>query len=132
MKPKVLATRELPPQAMRLLEENFDLSCNPHDRPLRRDELLEMVRGVDGLLPLLTDRIDAEVLDASGTGLKVAANYAVGYNNIDVPAATARGAAVCNTPDVLTDTTADLAMALLLACARRLVEADAYPRSARF
>src|SRR5262249_18927643 len=89
-----------------------------------RDELLRRVAGVDGLLALLTDRVDDELLDAAGPGLRVVSNFAVGYDNVDVPACTRRGIPVGNTPGVLTDTTADLAFALLRAAARRLVEGD--------
>lgn len=91
--------------------------------------LLDRVRGVDGLLSMITDRVDAALLDAAGASLKVVSNMAVGYNNIDVPAAHARGVAIGNTPGVLTDATADLTMALLLAAARRIVESVDYVRN---
>ena len=117
---------------MELLEKNFEVDCNPRDRGLSREELLVMVKGRDGLLPLLTDRIDHEVMEAAGGQLRVIANYAVGFNNIDVPAATARKIAVSNTPGVLTDTTADLTMALILGVARRLVEADQFTRAGKY
>jgi len=117
---------------MEVLEEQFDLECNPYDRVLTREELLKGVRGKEGLLPLLTDRIDGEVLDAAGPRLRIVANYAVGFNNIDVGAATSRKIAATNTPGVLTDTTADLAMALLLAVARRIVTSDAYARAGKY
>ncbi|MBI4777266.1 MAG: D-glycerate dehydrogenase [Deltaproteobacteria bacterium] len=132
MKPGVFVTRRLPRGAMNVLEEQFDLESNSYDRVLTRGELLDRVRGKDGLLPLLTDRIDGEVLDAAGPRLKIVANYAVGYNNIDVGAATSRKIAVTNTPGVLTDTTADLAMALLLAVTRRIVVSDAYARAGKY
>ena len=132
MKPKILVTRKLPDEAMGLLKENFNVECNPHDREFTREELLESVKGKDAILPLLTDRIDVEVMDAAGSQLKIIANYAVGFNNIDVGAATERKIAVTNTPGVLTDTTADLAMALLLAVSRRLVESDTFARSGKF
>ena len=90
------------------------------------------MKGRDGLLPLLTDRIDGEVMEAAGRQLQVIANYAVGFNNIDVPAATARKIAVTNTPGVLTDTTADLTLALILGVARRLVEGDQYTRAGKY
>ena len=95
-----------------------------HDRPLppTREQLLESVRGCAGILSLLSDRIDGEVFDAAGDQLKVVSNFAVGYNNIDVAEAKRRGIAVGNTPDVLTDATADIAVALMLAAARRLRE----------
>jgi glyoxylate reductase len=132
MKPKIFVTRRLPEGAMSFLGDHFDLTCNPYDRVLTRQELLEGVAGQDGLLPLLTDRIDGEVMDKAGPGLKIIANYAVGFNNIDLPAATARKIAVTNTPGVLTDTTADLTMALLLAVARRIVESDVYTRAGKY
>jgi len=132
MRPKIYVTRCLPEDAMRLLGENFDVAFNPHGRVLTREELLNAVKGKDGLLPLLTDRIDDEVMDAAGPRLKIIANYAVGYNNIDVEAATVREIAVTNTPGVLTDTTADLTMALLLSVARRIVESDACARAGRY
>lgn len=132
MKPKILVTRRLPPKAMALLGENFQVECNPHDRVLERAELLERVKGKEGLLPLLTDHIDGEVMDAAGKQLKIIANYAVGFNNIDVEAATHRKIAVSNTPGVLTETTADLTMALILAVARRIVEGDAFARSGQY
>jgi glyoxylate reductase len=94
--------------------------------------LLEKVRGKDGILCLLTDTIDREVMEAAGPKLKVIANYAVGYNNIDVEEATRRGIMVTNTPGVLTETTADLAWALMMSVARRIVEADRFVRAGKF
>jgi len=132
MKPKIFVTRRLPDGAMAVLEENFEVECNPHDRVLTREELLAGVRGKDGVLPLLTDRVDGELLDAAGEQLKIVANYAVGFNNIDLEARVARKIPASNTPEVLTDTTADLAMALLLAVARRIVPADGYARAGRY
>lgn len=132
MKPDIFATRRLPAAAMTFLEEHFSVTCNPFDRVLSREELLEGVVGRDGLLPLLTERIDGEVMDQAGPRLKIIANYAVGFNNIDIPAATARKIVVTNTPGVLTDTTADLTMALLLAVARRIVESDVYTRAGKY
>lgn len=132
MKPKVFVTRRLPEEAMQLLEEKFEVDCNPHDRVLTREELLAGVKGADGILPLLTDRIDGELLDAAGPQLKIVANYAVGFNNIDVPACTARKIPASNTPGVLTDTTADLTMTLLLSVARKVVPADRYVRAGKY
>jgi len=132
MKKKIFVTRRLPSAAMELMEKNFEVECNPHDRVLSREELLEQVRDRDGLLPLLTDRIDSQVMTAAGPQLKIIANYAVGFNNIDVPAATARKIAVTNTPGVLTDTTADLTLALILGVARRLVEGDKFTRAGKY
>lgn len=131
MKPRVYVTRQLPREGMDLLEGDCEVDFNPHDRGMTREELLACVKDVDGLVTLLSDNIDAEVMDA-GPKLKVIANYAVGFNNIDVAAATERGIAVTNTPGVLTETTADLAWALLMATARRIVESDKFMRSGRF
>jgi glyoxylate reductase len=132
MKPQIFVTRRLPQGAMDLLEENFNVECNPNDRVLTRKELLSSVKGKQGLLPLLTETVDGEVMDAAGQRLRVIANYAVGYNNIDVAAATARKIAVTNTPEVLTETTADLTMGLLLSVARRIVEADTFARAGKY
>ncbi|MEX2540727.1 MAG: D-glycerate dehydrogenase [Trueperaceae bacterium] len=128
MRPKVFLTRALPPAPMARLHDETELTVNSDDRVLSRAELLEGVRGKDGLLCLLTDTVDAEILDAAPE-LRIVSNYAVGFNNIDVPAATERGVAVTNTPDVLTDTTADMAFALLLAASRRVVDGHDLVRS---
>jgi glyoxylate reductase len=132
MKPAIFVTRKLPPAAMALLEENFQMECNAHNRVLSREELLDAVRGKEGILSLLTDTMDGEVMESAGKSLKMIANYAVGFNNIDVKAATKRKIAVSNTPGVLTDTTADLAMALILAVARRIVESDVFTRAGKY
>jgi glyoxylate reductase len=100
--------------------------------PPSREVLLEKIRGLDGLLCLLTDRIDGEVMDAAGPGLKVISNHAVGVDNIDLPAATRRGIPVGNTPGILTDATADFAFALLLAAARRVVEGERFVHAGRW
>ena len=116
-----------------MLREAFgDIEVNPHDRVLTRDELLAAVKGRDGVLSLLTDNMDAEVMDAIGPQCKVISNYAVGYNNIDVEAASERKIMITNTPGVLTDATADCAIALLFAAARRVVESDEYMRAEKF
>ena len=128
---RVYVTRRIPDAGLALLRERFDVSMNEEDRPLTRPELLAAIADVDGVLTLLTDRIDGEVMDAS-TSVKGYANYAVGYDNLDVAAATARKIPLSNTPDVLTDATADMAWALLFAVARRVVESDAVMRSGRW
>ena len=116
----VFVTRPLPEPGIDLLNDSgFEVRSNPEDRPLSREELLVEVREADALICMLSDRIDVEVLD-SAPSLKVIANYAVGYDNIDVGAARQRGIVVTNTPGVLTEATADLAWALLLAAARNL------------
>jgi glyoxylate reductase len=127
MPEKVLVTREIPDAGLRLLRD-FDVSVL-HERPPERDELLEAVRGAAGILPTVTEKMDAEIMDAAGDGLKVIANMAVGYDNVDVEAATERGVVVTNTPEVLNETTADTAFMLLLAAARRLGEAERLLRS---
>jgi glyoxylate reductase len=130
-KPRVFLSRELPPDVMRALRERCELTANLEDRVLSKAELIAATTGMDGLLCLLTDTIDAEVLDIQPR-LKVVSNYAVGFNNVDVAAATARGIPICNTPGVLTETTADFAWTLMMAIARRVVEADRYTREGRF
>ena len=125
---RVLVTRRIPEQGLELLREVADVEVWPDEMPPPRDRLLEMVRGVDGLLTLLTDRVDEELLAAAGPNLKVVSNFAVGYDNIDVAACGARGVAVGNTPDVLTQSTADMAFALLMAVARRLPEGRDFVR----
>lgn len=125
----VYVTRQIPQAGIDVLRAaGHEVKINPHDRPLSREELLAAVADAEAVLCLLTDRIDAEVLDAAG-GVKGFANYAVGYDNLDVPEATRRGIPLSNTPGVLTDATADMAWALLFSVARRVVESDAVMRS---
>ncbi|HDI52551.1 MAG TPA: D-glycerate dehydrogenase [Candidatus Bathyarchaeota archaeon] len=129
---KVFLTRKLFDEAISLIEEYADVEVyESEEEPAPYDLILEKVRDVDGLLCLLTDKIDARIIEA-GERLKVISNYAVGYDNIDVEAATRRGIYVTNTPGVLTETTADLAWAILMAIARRVVEADKYVRAGRW
>jgi glyoxylate reductase len=124
---KILVTREIPDAGLRILED-FDVTVLSEEPPEAR-ELLEAVQGAAGILSTLTETIDAEVMDAAGEDLKVISNMAVGYDNIDVEAATERGIVVTNTPGVLEETTADTAFMLLLAAARRLGEAERLVRS---
>ena len=131
MKPKIFVTRELPKPAMDRLAEVFEVKVNPEDRVLIKSEIIEGVKWCDVLLCLLTDTIDAEIIN-SNRSLKGISNYAVGYNNIDVKAATQRGIPVCNTPGVLTETTADMTWALMFAIARRIVETDKFNRAGKF
>lgn len=128
--PAVLVTRELVPEAMRALDGRckFDLYVGPPEA-MPRDELLRRAGGKDGLLTILTERVDGELLDASGPQLKIVANHAVGYDNIDVDECTRRGVLVTNTPEVLTEATADLAWALILAGVRRVAEGDRFLRA---
>ncbi len=131
-KPKVFVTRMIRDQGLDLVREFCAAEIWPDELPPGREVLLQKVRGVEGLLCMLTDRIDAELLDAAGPGLKVVSNHAVGFDNIVVPDATARGIAVGNTPGILTDATADFAFALLMAAARRVTEAERYVRAGKW
>jgi len=128
---KVFVTRRIPQVGLDLLQKECEVKVNPHERVLTRQELIDGVKEADGLLCLLTDIIDKEVMDANPK-LKIISNYAVGYNNIDVEEATRRGIMVTNTPGVLTDTTADLTWAILMCVARRIVEADRFTRQGKF
>lgn len=129
---KVFITRAILPKGLDLLQHRFEIDLWQGELPPPREEILRRVRGVDGLLCLLTDKIDAAVMDAAGAQLKVISTMAVGYDNIDVKEATRRGIPVGNTPGVLTDATADFAFALLLAAARRVVEADRFTRAGKW
>ena len=126
LKPKVFVTRIIPEKGLELIRDFCDVDLWPNELPPTRAELLGHVRGVEGLLCLLTDKIDSEVMDEAGPQLKVISNHAVGFDNIDVNAATARKIPVGNTPDVLTDATADFAFALMMSVARRIPEAERY------
>jgi glyoxylate reductase len=130
-RPRVFVTRELPGDALDRLRREADTEVWRDELPPPREELLRAVAEIDGLLCLLTDAIDGELL-AAATRLRVVSTMAVGYDNIDVAAATERGVLVCNTPDVLTETTADFAFALLLAAARRLPEGERAVREGRW
>jgi gluconate 2-dehydrogenase len=127
MKPQVLVTRAIFPEVVERLRAHVDVDDNPDDTILQPAELLERLRGKAGVLTIGSVVIDAAVLDANPQ-LKVVANMAVGYNNLDIAACTARGVLCTNTPDVLTDTTADFGFALMMAAARRIAEAEHYLR----
>jgi len=130
--PKIFVTRQIPEVGINLLEEKgWDVSVGP-EGSISREDLLEGVKGVDAILSVLTEKIDGEVMDAAGSQLKIVANYAVGYNNIDVEEAKKRGVVVTNTPGVLTDTVADHAVGLILAVAQRIAEADKYTRAGKY
>ena len=126
-KPKVYITRRIAQPALDMIASEADMEMWPEELPPPYELLLDKVRNVDGLLPLLTDKIDAALMEAAPK-LKVISNLAVGYDNIDIPEATKRHIVVGNTPGVLTETTADLAFALLMAAARRVVEGDRFTR----
>jgi len=125
MKKKVFVCRRIPEAALKRLASEVDLTVWPGELPPSRNDLLHHVRGCEGVLSLLSDRMDAEVFDAAGSQLRVVSNYAVGFNNIDVREAKARGIKVGNTPGVLTEATADIAAGLILATARRFPESIA-------
>jgi glyoxylate reductase len=131
-RPRVFVARRIPDAGLSVVTGATDATVWQDDLPPPRDELLRSVAGCDGVLTLLTDRVDDEFLDAAGPQLKVVSNYAVGFDNVDVPACTARGIPVGNTPGVLTETTADLAFALMMAAARRLPEGDRYVRAGKW
>jgi lactate dehydrogenase-like 2-hydroxyacid dehydrogenase len=122
----------IPDEGLARVREATDATVWEDELPPPRDRLLAGVEGCDGILTLLTDRVDDELLERAGLQLKVVSNFAVGFDNIDVAACTRRGIPVGNTPGVLTETTADLAFALLMAAARRLPEADRYVRDGRW
>lgn len=131
--PKIFVTRLIPDLGLDLLRQHFPtLEVWTHDLPLTREQLLEKVREVDGLLCLLTERIDAELMDAIGSQVKVISSMSVGVDHIDLAEATRRGIPIGNTPGVLTDATADQAFALLLAAARRISEAERYVRAGKW
>src|SRR4030066_128505 len=131
MKTRILITGHLPENVILPLKEKYQMEMNQEDCPLDRQALISGVKDKHGLLSMLNDSINEEVL-ASAPHLKMIANFGVGYNNIDVRSSTARGIMVSNTPGVLTDATAELAFALILAVSRRVVEGDKMVREGRF
>ena len=124
----MFVSRRVPAPVRAELERRFHLAVHDSERAPARNELLAACSGARGLVTMLTDRVDEELLDAAGAQLAVVANYAVGYDNVDVAAATRRGIVVSNTPDVLTGATAELTVALMLAVSRRLAEGDRFLR----
>jgi len=131
MRPKVFVSRRIPDEGLNRIATAADVDVWPDRLPPSAEVLRDRVKGCVGLVSLLTDRVDAALLDAA-PGLKVVSNFAVGVNNVDVPACTARGVRVGNTPGVLTDATADIAVTLLLAAARRLGESAADAKAGRW
>ena len=127
-RPKILIARAVFPDVIARLEQHFDVESNQADDPPTKAQLIEKLKGKHGVLTTGSERMDAEVL-AACPDLKICANMAVGYNNFDLPAMTAAGVLGTNTPDVLTDTTADMAFTLLMATARRVSEAESYLRA---
>ena len=128
---RILITGRLPEEIMASLSKKYAVEANMEDRPFDRQKLLQSIRDKDGLISMITDNVDAELLDAA-PHLKIIAHFGVGYNNIDVKAASERGIHVSNTPGVLTDATAELAFALILAVSRRVVACDRLTREGRF
>ena len=128
---KVFVTRKIPEPGIEILRKEFEIEVNPYDRVLPKEEIIKGLKGKDGLLCLLTDSIDADVIN-SEPKLKMISSYAVGYNNINIKDATKRRIPVSNTPGVLTDATSDMAWALLFSVARRIVEADKFTRAGKF
>ncbi|MFO8078109.1 MAG: D-glycerate dehydrogenase [Thermoplasmatota archaeon] len=128
---KIFVTRKIPESGLDLLKKHHDIEVNPENRVLNKQEIFNGVTDKDGLLCLLTDTIDREIIEAEPK-LKMIANYAVGFNNVDVKAATERGIPVSNTPGVLTDTTAELTWSLIFAVARRIAEGDRFTRDGHF
>jgi lactate dehydrogenase-like 2-hydroxyacid dehydrogenase len=131
-RPVVIVTRRLPEPVHQALTREFDARLNPDDRPLTADGLRQALGTADALLTTVTDKLTADVLSAEPRRAKLVANFGVGFNNIDIEAAKARGIAVSNTPDVLTDATADLAMTLLLMVARRTGEGERHLRGGQW
>ena len=131
-KPKVFVTRKISQKGLERLNDFCEVDVWPEELPPGRAELIEHTRGVHGLLSMLTDHIDGELMDEARPQLKVISNHAVGFDNIDVSAATARHIPVGNTPDVLTDATADFAFTLMMAAGRRVLEADRYLRAGKW
>jgi glyoxylate reductase len=131
-KPKVIVTRKLPDPVETRMRELFDTELNLTDQPMGQDELLDALQRAEVLVPTITDRIDSRLLSRAGPSLKLIANFGAGVDNIDVATANARGIAVTNTPGVLTEDTADMTMALILASARRVVEGAQVVQSGGF
>ena len=130
--PRVFVTRLIPDKGLEMVRQVAEIEVWQDPLPPPYETLLQKVKGLDALLCLLTDKIDANLMDAIGPQVKVISQMAVGFDNIDIPAATARGIPIGNTPGVLTDTTADFAWALLMAAARRVVEGDKFTRAGQW
>lgn len=128
-KPKVIITRRWPQEAEAKMKEHFDVVLNDDDHPMSVEELQDAFKNADAVCPTVTDKITAEVMDADPRQAKIIGNFGVGFNNIDINAAKERGLIVTNTPEVLTDCTADIAMTLLLTAARRIGEGERHVRN---
>ena len=132
MNKKVYVTRTLPTYVMKTLGNICEYDVNSEERLATREELVNAFKNYAAVITMLNDRIDADLINQAGPDLKLIANYGVGFNNIDVAAANAKGIFVTNTPDVLTDATADIAFTLMFACARRVIECDNIVRTGSF
>ena len=132
MNKKVYVTRTLPTYVMKTLGNICEYDVNSEERLATREELVNAFKNYAAVITMLNDRIDADLINQAGPDLKLIANYGVGFNNIDVAAANAKGIFVTNTPDVLTDATADTAFTLMFACARRVIECDNIVRTGSF
>lgn len=122
---KVVVTRKIPGQGIKMLQDaGFEVMVGEQDGPMERSKLLEFIKGADGILGQLNDKVDEEYINAAGPQLKIVANYAVGFDNLDLPALSSHNIVVTNTPDVLTEAVAEHTFALIMAITRRLVEAD--------
>ena len=131
--PKIFVTRQILESGINLLKgKDYEVEVSDFDGVLPREQLLGKIKGADAVLALLTDKINAEFFDAAGPQLKIVANYAVGYDNIDLPEAKKRGIIVTNTPDVLTESVAEHAIALMFALAHRIVESDQFMRDGKY
>ena len=128
---EIFVTRKIPEKGLQLLEKHHNITINEKERPLTKEEIIQGIKGKQGLLCLLNDAIDKDIIQ-SNPSLKMIANCAVGYNNIDVETATKQKILVSNTPGVLTDTTAELTWSLILSVARRIPSADCFSRSGKF
>jgi len=128
---KIVITRKIPGAGVERLKEIFDIEVSPFDRDVTQDEIIKMATGAQGLISMVTNNLNKEIIDHLTT-IQIIANYAVGFNNIDIEYAREKGIVVTNTPDVLTEATADIAMALILCTARRIVEGDRLVRKGEF
>src|SRR4030042_5842436 len=130
---KVFVTRQIPESGIKLMKDaGFDVEVSPQDGVIPRDLLLQKVKGVDAILSILTDKMDTELMDSAGPQLKVIANYAVGYDNINLQDAAAHNVILTNTPGVLTESVAEHAIALMFALAHRVVESDQFMRDGKY
>ncbi len=128
---KVLITRNIPKNGIEMLEKEFDVYVNPYDRNMTKEEIIDKISDCFAIIPMVSDKIDKEVIDKA-ENLKIIANYGVGTNNVDTEYATKKGIFFTNTPGVLTQSTAELGWALIMACARKIIDADKFTRNGKF